>query len=149
MGHTFFRTLLAGLFYLPFPDPQDTDTDSGASNTDWDSDDASEGRTDLNGWQDSTHKKLVSNFCGVNLTLRSPILILRRFLQKSYNLPNCFRKSKIFTDLQFSLIRWPFNIMVDIFSVSIFCFFAIVVVVAAVLFACFLGFLSIDIFKFM
>ena len=72
MGHTLFKTLLTGLFYFPISDPQDADADTDASNTDCDIDNASEHKTKLNGWQYLIYEKLVSNFYGVSLSLKSP-----------------------------------------------------------------------------
>ena len=71
-GHTLLTTLMTGLFYSPLSDPQDADADSNASDIDCDIDNANERKTRLNGWQYFMHKKLVSNFYGVSLSLKSP-----------------------------------------------------------------------------
>ena len=63
---------MTGLFYSPLSDPQDADADSNASDIDCDIDNANERKTRLNGWQYFMHKKLVSNFYGVSLSLKSP-----------------------------------------------------------------------------
>ena len=62
-GHTFFTTLLTGLFYLSLSDPQDAESDPHASNTDCAIDNASELKTKLN---------RLSNLYGVSLGLKSP-----------------------------------------------------------------------------
>ena len=74
-GHTFFTTLLTGLFYMSLSDPQDAESDSDASNTDCDIDNASELKTKLNGWQYFIHDKFVSNLYGVSLSLKSPLFL--------------------------------------------------------------------------
>ena len=74
-GHTFFTTLLTGLFYMSLSNPQDAESDSDASNTDCDIDNASELKTKLNGWQYFIHDKLVSNLYGVSLSLKSPLFL--------------------------------------------------------------------------
>ena len=64
--------LLTGLFYSTLSDPQDADADSNASDGDCDIGNASNRKTKLNGWQYFMHEKLVSNFYGVSLSLKSP-----------------------------------------------------------------------------
>ena len=55
----------------PSSDPQDAESDSDTSNTDCDIDNASERKAKLNGWQYFMHEKLVSNFYGMSLSLKS------------------------------------------------------------------------------
>ena len=77
-GHTLFKTLLFYNYYFPpLSDPQDADTDS-------DIDNASERKTKSNDWQHFMHKKLVSNFYGMSLSL--PFFFVFGGLEQSRNL---------------------------------------------------------------
>ena len=70
MGHILFTIIFTGLFCPPLSDTQGAAADFDASITDCDIDHTSERKKMLDGCQYFMYEKLVSNFYGVNLSLK-------------------------------------------------------------------------------